>query len=182
MASMTYGDVPGGRALVTSNPGLAAGPSMAGGGGDLTSFFMEMARRKQIADQQAQMAARRQQAQMMSKPAMMGGGGGSMMASDPGSAQKPLDVPWYSDQGAATRPVGMNPGMIPGMAVDTTKLPPWMRPEAAGFVGARSRVPSGTVESPDMDLAAGSAQNTNLPPMDPYERIRRQSLNQAYGR
>lgn len=35
---------------------------------------------------------------------------------------------WFEYQGAATRPVGLSPGMIPGMQADVTKLPPSMRP------------------------------------------------------
>lgn len=41
---------------------------------------------------------------------------------------------WQAVQGSATRPVGLGPGMIPGMGVDPRLLPPGMRPSASGLV------------------------------------------------
>lgn len=41
----------------------------------------------------------------------------------------PTEAPWYSQQGAAMRPIGLGAQMIPGMAPDPRFLPPGMRPE-----------------------------------------------------
>lgn len=57
-------------------------------------------------------------------------------AREPTRRRIEMDVPWYSAQGAATRPVGLGAQQIPGMAVDPRLLPPHMRPGASGFSGA----------------------------------------------
>ncbi len=44
-----------------------------------------------------------------------------------------FEIPWYSQQGAATRPTGLGAQMIPGMAPDPRLLPPNMRPGASQF-------------------------------------------------
>lgn len=42
-----------------------------------------------------------------------------------------VETPWYSSQGAAMRPVGLQAGTIPGMGIDPRFLPPSMRAEKA---------------------------------------------------
>jgi hypothetical protein len=44
-----------------------------------------------------------------------------------------VETPWYSQQGAATRPTGLGAQMIPGMAADPRLLPPDMRPQSSQF-------------------------------------------------
>lgn len=54
-----------------------------------------------------------------------GGGEGGMKAG--------ITPTWYASQGAAMRPVGLGPGMIPGMGIDPRFLPPSMRPSGSSF-------------------------------------------------
>lgn len=166
---LSYTSGPGGYSSNTS--GTSPVPSAYGGNADVMAFFKEMARRRLMgygAPQPAAMVAAAPEAEERERgPAGTGVGGSNR-----------VETPWYSYQGAAMVPMG-GPGIVPGLRIEQTKLPPEMRAQAAGFVGSRSRVPTGTVESPDMDAAAASAQNTNV---DPYELIRRRNLNAGYGR
>lgn len=132
MADINYSSGPGGYSLSTpGSPGVGGGGYVPGSNQDLINFYREMARRKM----------------MSQSPAM-----GMRMAPDPEPAyaapgrdsgpapRARVETPWYTAQGAATRPVGLGAQMIPGMGIDPHLLPPEMRPDSAGVSYAPSVV------------------------------------------
>lgn len=172
---LSYTSGPGGYSANTS--GTTGVPSAYGGNADVMNFFKILAQRR-VAGQDAPQAATPAFAPVPQPSYALEDARLAHQAKVDASRSTggPTEQEW---RGAATRPVGLSPGMIPGMMVDPNLLPSALRPQAATMVGQRSRVPTGTVESPDMDAAAAGAQTTNV---DPYERIRRIQLNQGYGR
>lgn len=122
MPEINYGSVPGGYALTTSGVGGGAG------GGGLLDFFREMARRRAVSQPRGRRAAFESAEGPMAVSDGGGSGGGGAVASAPAPA---IEHPWYTLQGAATRPVGLGAQMIPGMMADPRLLPPSMRPDAA---------------------------------------------------
>jgi hypothetical protein len=89
-------------------------------------------------------------------PAASPYGSGASVHDERPATPAPFRSDWFSQQGAATRPVGLGPAMTPGMGVDPNLLPPWMRPNASQFVGGRTQVPTGTVGlTPDEESFEG---------------------------
>lgn len=92
-------------------------------------------------------------------PAPVGAGTTGSLGQAPQDA--PVETPWYSYQGAATRLTGLSPQMIPGMAVDEKLLPPSMRHSSSSFV------PTG------ITAASALSPERNPAPWDPYDAGRR---------
>lgn len=92
---------------------------------------------------------------------------------------------WFEYQGAATRPVGLSPGMIPGMQADPTKLPPSMRPSQSSASYAPSSILS-QKQGADDESAFGQQVNQDRARTstaeDPYKKIAAQQLNAMYAR
>ena len=84
-------------------------------------------------------------------------------------------------------------GITPGYVMDTNAMNAYQRQAYLPQNSTRAFTPAegaaaktGYDEATDWNAGMGAAragtQNTNLPPVDPYERIRRASLNAGYGR
>ncbi len=84
---------------------------------------------------------------------------------DPLSAIKAADAYDLSRRGAATRPTGLGPGMIPGMAADPNLLPGRMRPQGSSFQGGNE--PSRASLSPSLPPPAPTS-NRGFDFADPY--------------
>jgi hypothetical protein len=96
-----------------------------------------------------------------------------------------FDSPWYSIQGAATRPVGLGPQQIPGMQADPRLLPPSMRPSQSVASYAPSAQFNQQLQADDeqqfgrqvnQDRARTSTAE------DPYRKLAQQQQNALYGR
>jgi hypothetical protein len=118
------------RSMTTTTPGGGGGAT----GPDLNSY-LQQALIARLGDRQQQEAEDRayllQQRRAAAAPVAQQQAQPQMFMTGP--AERPqerarIEMPWYSLQGAATRPVGLGAQMIPGMAVDPRLLPPSMRP------------------------------------------------------
>lgn len=129
MADINYSNGPGGYSLSTSgSPGVGGAGYVPGSNQDLIDFYKEMARRRMMSPSPAmgmRMAAAPEDAAVIGRP-------------EPRAPRQRVETPWYTAQGAATRPVGLGPAMTPGMGIDPHLLPPEMRPDVAGVSYAPS--------------------------------------------
>lgn len=82
-----------------------------------------------------------------------GGGEGGML--------REVNTPWYSQQGAAMRPVGLGAQMIPGMGIDPRFLPPGMRPGGSQFVDETRTASGGQSGAGPSDFQRPAPQSSN---------------------
>jgi hypothetical protein len=93
-------------------------------------------------------------------------------------ARKAADAYEMTRRGAATRPTGLGPGMIPGMAVDPRLLPSSMLPDASGISGSATRVPTGSIASPEYDDDSLYGYSASNPRADALGGLMRQDIGQ----
>lgn len=89
---------------------------------------------------------------------------------DPLADQKARDRYEMTRRGAATRPTGLGPGMIPGMAVDPRLLPSSMQPSGSSFANVPGASPAGL--SPSRPELEDESSNSGFDYMSPVERAR----------
>jgi hypothetical protein len=81
--------------------------------------------------------------------------------------KRPQGPSWQSLQGAATRPTGLGPGMIPGMAVDPRLLDPRLRPSGSSFANLPGASPAALGPSrPDLPDESSNAGFDYLSPVE----------------
>lgn len=134
-----YATTTQGRGSSTTTTG--GGPGFGGGGGGYGDLLRKLIERKLAAT-----APKRRPAAALGKstarPSMQVGPNAERGSSGA------VDTPWYSQQGAATRPVGLQAGTVPGMGVDPRLLPPSMRAAGSTMVAPDHSVPTGSIASP----------------------------------
>jgi hypothetical protein len=89
---------------------------------------------------------------------------------DPLEALKAADAYEMTRRAAATRPTGLGPGMIPGMAVDPRLLPSRMLPGGSSFANVAGASPAGL--TPSRPELPDESSNSGFDYMSPVERAR----------
>lgn len=177
-----------GSSTITTQPVVGSGSPLSGGLGSLLSLLLQ----KRLAAAAAPRTDPRDMPYSVPVPdgdpredarlARVNAAGAAARA-----ATGPTEQEW---EGAATRPVGLSPGMVPGMAVDPRLVPRSMRPQSSSVsyapsvqYGARSGAADNDAYNAAMDADRARTRlptgDVDAPAMDP----RRQAvLNQMYGR